>query len=116
LASTQLPGHLAALEAFTPTAVRSRAAIFFSHALAGITAGAALMRVILNLQWKWKSELFSPLVAVQDCNAPQSRDLMILGQQLDFEAKGGVRGEQKDDVHAASDDRAHGVENEVREA
>ena len=36
---------------------------------------------------------------------------MILGQQLDFEAKGGVRGEQKDDVHAASDDRAHGVEN-----
>ena len=67
------------------------------------------MRVILNLQWKWKSELFSPLVAVQDCNAPQSRDLMILGQQLDFEAKGGVRGEQ-DDVHAASDDRAHGVD------
>ena len=60
------------------------------------------MRVILNLQWKWKSELFSPLVAVQNCNAPQSRDLMILGQQLDFEAKGGVRGEQEDDVHAGA--------------
>ena len=27
---------------------------------------------------------------------------MILGQQLDFEAKGGVRGEQEDDVHAGA--------------